>query len=166
MRRYTAVALSILPILALADEVTVDMHLIDAKGTGVAVGRIMAHDTSAGVMFMPDLKGLPAGEHGFHVHESPNCGATEKDGKPVPGGAAGSHYDPAGTGKHLGPMGAGHLGDLPMLTVKPDGTVEQSVTAARLKVADLRGRSLMIHAEPDNYGDKPGGARIACGVVK
>ena len=43
--------------------------------------------------------------------------------------------------------------------------------APRLKVADLKGKSLMIHAGGDNYSDTPaplggGGARAACGVVK
>jgi len=40
-----------------------------------------------------------------------------------------------------------------------------------LKVIDIKGRSLMIHAGGDNYSDMPvslggGGARVACGVVK
>jgi Cu-Zn family superoxide dismutase len=43
--------------------------------------------------------------------------------------------------------------------------------APRLKLADIKGRSLMIHAGGDNYSDTPaplggGGARAACGVVK
>jgi Cu-Zn family superoxide dismutase len=94
-----------------------------------------------------------------------------KDGKPVAGLAAGGHYDPAGTGKHEGPYGNGHLGDLPPLYVGPDGRATQPVLAPRLKLSDLKGRSLMIHAGGDNYSDKPeplggGGARVACGVVK
>jgi len=65
----------------------------------------------------------------------------------------------------------GHLGDLPALTVGADGTASAAVIAPRLKMADLKGRSLMIHAGGDNYSDTPsplggGGARAACGVVK
>jgi superoxide dismutase, Cu-Zn family len=36
-------------------------------------------------------------------------------------------------------------------------------------VAEVKGRSIMIHAGGDNYSDQPaplGGGRIACGVVK
>ena len=45
------------------------------------------------------------------------------------------------------------------------------MTANRLKVADVKGRALMIHAGGDNYSDQPkplggGGARVACGVIK
>jgi len=94
-----------------------------------------------------------------------------KEGKTVPGLAAGAHYDPANTGKHEGPQGKGHLGDLPALTVAADGTATTAVVAPRLKMADMKGRSLMIHAGGDNYSDQPaplggGGARVACGVVK
>ena len=88
----------------------------------------------------------------------------------VPGLAAGGHYDPAGTGRHEGPYGDGHLGDLPPLYVDGDGRATLPVLAPRLEAGDLKGRSLMIHAGGDNYADHPeklggGGARVACGVV-
>jgi Cu-Zn family superoxide dismutase len=149
-----------------AEDVTIEMYRIDDSGVGAPIGKIMAHDSSQGMMLMPLLKGLPPGPHGFHVHEYPDCGAKEKDGKMVAGLAAGNHFDPKNTAKHAGPMGGGHLGDLPVLVVEPDGSAKGSVTAGRLKVADIKSRSLMIHAETDNYADKAGGPRIACGVVK
>jgi len=94
-----------------------------------------------------------------------------KDNKPMVGMAAGGHYDPAGTGKHEGPYGEGHLGDLPALYVGTDGKATLPILAPRLKTVNLKGRSLMIHAGGDNYSDVPaalggGGARMACGVVK
>jgi Cu-Zn family superoxide dismutase len=124
-----------------------------------------------GIVLIPNLSGLPPGLHGFHVHENPSCAPAEKEGKMVAGLAAGGHYDPAGTGRHEGPYGNGHLGDLPALYVDPDGKATQPVLAPRIKIKDLKGRTLMIHAGGDNYSDVPqklggGGARIACGVVK
>ncbi len=85
--------------------------------------------------------------------------------------AAGGHFDPAGTAKHLGPAGAGHKGDMPVLSVDPDGKASTAVVAPHLKVADAQGHAIVIHAGGDNYSDQPaplggGGARIACGVVK
>jgi Cu-Zn family superoxide dismutase len=85
--------------------------------------------------------------------------------------AAGGHYDPANTGKHLGPYGEGHKGDMPVLTVDASGNATKAVTVPHLTMADVKGRSIMIHAGGDNYSDQPaplggGGARIACGVVK
>ncbi len=152
--------------LSQAGVVDVSMNLINDQGIGRAIGAIHAEDTDAGLKLMPDLKGLPPGPHGFHVHEFADCGAKAKDGKRSAGLAAGAHYDPAKTGKHAGPLGEGHLGDMPVLTVASDGSAKLPVTAPRLKASDLQGRSIIIHAENDDYADKLGGARIACGVVK
>jgi Cu-Zn family superoxide dismutase len=110
------------------------------------------------------------GVHGFHVHQKPDCAAGMKDGKMVTGLAAGGHHDPSVAGKHEGPHGKGHLGNLPALTVGTDGKAVIAVSAPRLMMADVKGRSLMIHAGGDNYADQPaplgGGARIACGVIE
>ncbi|SPX55950.1 superoxide dismutase [Klebsiella pneumoniae] len=56
-----------------------------------------------------------------------------KEGKAVAAGAAGGHYDPQHTGKHEGPLGAGHLGDLPLLVVNDAGVADQPIIAPRLK---------------------------------
>ena len=95
----------------------------------------------------------------------------DQDGKAVPALGAGGHFDPGKTGKHLGPYGDGHLGDLPPLFADAAGRSTLPVLAPRLKTADVKGRSLMVHAGGDNYADQPeplggGGPRIACGVVK
>jgi superoxide dismutase, Cu-Zn family len=91
-----------------------------------------------------------------------------KDGKMEPGIAAGPHFDPEGHKSHKGPKRKGHKGDLPVLTGNASG-IEQTVTAPRLKLADVKGRSLMIHESGDNYRDQPenggGKGRVACGVV-
>jgi Cu-Zn family superoxide dismutase len=154
-----------------ADESIIRMNLINEQGIGKEIGTVALSDTAQGLKIRTSLKNLPPGVHGFHVHEKPLCGPGEKDGKTQAGIAAGGHYDPAGTGKHEGPAGKGHLGDLPALTVDRDGTSKTELTASRLKVADVKGRSLMIHAGEDNYSDTPaplggGGGRIACGVIK
>ena len=55
--------------------------------------------------------------------------------------AAGEHYDPEGHKSHKGPKGKGHKGDLPLLKGNASG-IEQTVAAPRLKLADIKGRSL------------------------
>lgn len=152
--------------------VVVPMTMVSADGSGTSVGKVTVTESAGGLVFTPDLKGLPPGEHGFHLHEKPSCAPGEKDGKKGAALAAGGHYDPQKTGKHEGPDAMGHEGDLPKLTVGADGTDTTAVTAPRLKsLATLQGHALMIHAGGDNYSDQPealggGGARIACGVVK
>jgi Cu-Zn family superoxide dismutase len=156
--------------LANADELTITLHSVDASGIGAAIGTVHAADSKNGLVLTPQLAGLTPGLHGFHVHQNPDCSPGEKDGVVAAAIAAGGHLDPAKTGKHEGPMGHGHSGDLPALKVGADGKATQAVTAPHLKVADLHGHSLMIHAGSDNYSDEPkplggGGARVACGVV-
>jgi len=158
-------------VSAHAEELVVPMHLIDSTGIAKSIGTVMTTSNPFGTVLAPNLKGLTPGLHGFHVHQNPNCGPGVKAGKKVPGLAAGGHYDPAGTGRHEGPYGDGHLGDLPALYVDENGNANHPVLAPRLKPSDLKGRSLMIHAGGDNYSDNPkklggGGARMACGVVK
>ncbi|HEX6791446.1 MAG TPA: superoxide dismutase [Cu-Zn] SodC, partial [Candidatus Krumholzibacteria bacterium] len=138
---------------------------------GESVGTITVSDTEHGALFTPQLSKLAPGLHGFHLHENPTCECAPKEGKMTAAHAAGAHLDPAKTGKHEGPYGKGHLGDLPPLYVAADGTCTLPVLAPRLKVSDVKNRALMIHAGADNYSDTPealggGGARIACGVVK
>lgn len=154
-----------------AEEATVQMNLINEKGIGKAIGTITLSDSAEGLEVTPALQGLTPGTHGFHVHENPNCGPGVKDGKTQAGIAAGGHYDPAKTGKHEGPGGKGHRGDLPLLTVDQDGKASKPLLAPHLKLSDIQGRSLMIHSGGDTYSDKPeplggGGARVACGVIK
>jgi len=150
---------------------TAEVSLIDANGIGAKIGTLSFVATKQGVEIIPNLHGLPPGLHGFHVHEKPDCDAVAKDGKMMPGLAAGGHWDPGHTGKHLGPEGEGHRGDLGMLAVDSDGSATLPVLAPRLKPKDLAGHALIIHAGADNFSDTPsplggGGARIACAVVK
>jgi Cu-Zn family superoxide dismutase len=150
--------------------ITVRVNLIDTKGIGKPAGTVTIKETAEGLELDTNLKGLPPGEHGFHLHENGSCAPADKDGTPTAGQAAGGHYDPEGTKAHKGPGGGGHKGDLPKVEVNPKGTANAKLKVSGLKLADVRGKSLVIHEGGDNYGDTPkplggGGARIACGVV-
>lgn len=151
--------------------VAVQMNKVDQNGVGASMGQVTISETRYGIVFSPSLAGLPPGLHGFHVHENPACEPKEQDGKKVAALAAGGHYDPASTKRHGLPWDDGHLGDLPALFVDAAGNAGNPVLAPRLKMADIKGRSLMIHAGGDNHADQPaplggGGARIACGVIR
>ena len=117
------------------------------------------------MLFTPHLYNLPgSSSHGFHVHINPSC--DEK------GMAAGGHWDPDNTTKHLGPYNeSGHMGDLLVLVVDVDGTATKPILAPKLQsLEELVGHSLMIHEGSDNYSDNPeslggGGSRMWCGVI-
>ena len=168
----SSIALAVSAPAALAASVHADMALATPSGPGAAVGSIRITDAPGGARIRVRLSGLPAGQHGFHVHQNPSCDPGPVNGVMAPAGGAGGHLDPDHTGMHMGPLGTGHLGDLPFLTVAADGTDTETLIAPRLHdVSLLKGRSLMIHAGGDNYSDQPkplggGGARIACGVIQ
>ncbi len=164
-------ASAVLAAPASAADAVVHMNKVSDAGVGEPIGKIRLIDSrDYGLLIVPDLQGLEPGVHGFHVHENPDCSSSKKDGKVVPAGAAGGHYDPKNTGKHEGPLGNGHLGDLPTLLVGPDGNANMAIFAPRLQVPDVVGRAIVIHEGGDNYSDEPrplggGGTRVACGVV-
>ena len=150
--------------------VVITLNSVDANGVGAPVGTVTVTASDYGLVFTPDLKGLAPGLHGFHVHEKPSCAPAEVNGATVPAGAAGGHFDPQGSKKHGEPWGDGHLGDLPPLYVAADGSATSPVLGPRLKLADVKGHALMVHAGGDNHSDHPaplggGGARMACGVI-
>ena len=171
LRRASALAALLAASTGLAiaqQQITVDINRISSSGIGEKIGSVVVSEGKGGVSFKVSVKGLPAGQRGFHVHDKGDCGPGMKDGKMEAGLAAGQHYDPEGHKSHKGPKGKGHKGDLPLLKGNASG-IEQTVTAPRLKLEDVKGRALVIHEGGDNYSDQPklggGGPRIACGVV-
>lgn len=165
-----AAGLYCVALAAGATELQAKMNVLSEAGIGVAAGTVTITETQYGLVFTPALTGITPGLHGFHVHEVGNCNAGQKDGKAVAGLAAGGHYDPAGSKHHGTPWGDGHLGDLPALYVDVGGNASNPVFAPRLKLADVKGRALMVHVGGDNHADHPaplggGGARLVCGVI-
>jgi len=176
VRRLKFIAV-LIPVFALsplyaaqAEPVTVEVNRVDPEGVGDSIGTIRLEETDYGLLLTPDLEELPPGVHGFHVHRHGSCEPGEDDGETRAAVDAGGHYDPDETGRHRGPYGDGHKGDLPVLHVAADGTAALPVLAPRLELDEVRGRTVMIHEDGDNYADEPkkdggGGDRIACGVI-
>lgn len=140
--------------------------IVHSDGSPAGTASIRANGN--GLALTLDLKGMPAGEHGMHLHTTGAC-----DG---PGfTSAGGHLNPAGH-KHgsLNPAGK-HLGDLPNITIAANGTAHLTTAldgnAADLETAlfDSDGTAIVVHATADDYMTDPSGnsgARIACGVFK
>ena len=163
-------ALAFLPFSVAAG--TIPIQLVNQDGVGDVIGNVkVSVAKEGGLVFTPNIHRLSPGLHGFHIHQNPSCLAQIKNGHLVAGLAAGGHYDPQHVKAHGTPWGEGHLGDLPALYVDKNGYAMQAVHAPKLTLADLKGRSIMIHANGDNHSDIPkklggGGARVACGVIQ
>ena len=171
IRWMSAVLLGAVCVSANAADMKVSLKMATDKGEGADIGTVTISETKYGAVFTPELKNLTPGLHGFHVHVNGSCAPNQADGKTVPAGAAGGHLDPSKSNKHGTPWGDGHLGDLPGLTVDAKGMATNPVLAPRMKMADLKGKALMVHVGGDNHADHPaplggGGARMACGVIQ
>jgi len=114
------------------------------------------------------LENLPAGKHGFHIHEKGDCTAQDAS-------SAGEHYNPT-RAPHGGP---GHLqhhaGDFGNITADKSGTeiVEMAIKTPPAEHfpdwQDIVGKSIILHEKMDDLKSQPSGnsgKRIACGVIE
>jgi Cu-Zn family superoxide dismutase len=135
---------------------------------GQAVGTATFESGKQGVLVRLNVRNLPPGVHGIHIHEAGKCDAPDFK-------TAGAHFNP--TGKHHGSMNpqGEHAGDLENLRVGPRGTARVTLTAKGVTLGEGEnslfhpgGTSLVIHADPDDLKTDPAGnsgVRIVCGVI-
>src|SRR5215211_4486353 len=87
--------------------------------SGKEVGVVELTQAPGGVLIKLSLKGMPAGERAFHIHNVGKCEAPLFE-------SAGPHFNP--DNKHHGILsGEGHAGDMPNLHIPSDGTLEVEV---------------------------------------
>jgi Cu-Zn family superoxide dismutase len=100
------------------------------------------------------------------VHEAGDCSAPDAS-------SAKGHFNPAGRshGHHGG--SERHAGDMPNLVADASGNATLSAELDMMSLtegpAGILKRSVVIHADPDDYKSQPAGnsgKRIACGVIR
>ena len=135
-----------------------------AKGQSVS-GKVTFRQVSGGVEVIADIEGLTPGKHGFHIHEKGDCSAPDF-------ASAGGHFNPDGK-KHGGPDSPErHIGDLGNLYADAQGKAHYERVDSYLKLNgdnSIIGRSIVIHAKPDDYTTQPtgnSGDRIGCGLIQ
>lgn len=131
-----------------------------------AAGTVMLTQLGDGsVRVKVDLTGVPAGVHGFHIHDKGDCGDN--------GNAAGGHFNPATTAHGAPSADPHHAGDFGNVTAAADGSVHTDFTTRSVTVEagpnSAVGHAVILHANPDDLVTQPtgnAGARIACGIVE
>lgn len=125
-------------------------------------GLVKFYDTPYdGVLVEAEVFGLPNHSeqnstefYAMHIHENGDCSEDFIH--------TGNHYDPAGQ-PH-----PGHAGDLIPL-FSNQGYAWCSFYDKRFTIGEILGRSVIIHAMPDDFMTQPSGnsgAKIACGIIR
>ena len=131
---------------------------------GIA-GTVFFYQTVRGAVVAAEVSGLPQppvrcahGIFAFHIHAGSVCSGTPEE----PFSNALSHYDP-GSCPHPYPAG-----DLPPLFGN-SGYAFQVFFTDRFSVREILGKTVIIHANPDDFTTQPAGKagqRIACGEIR
>lgn len=167
--RYVLVIIMVLVLGAVvyAQEAGPAAKAIFYNDRGDEIGRATLTETAHGVLITAELRNLPPGPHGFHIHAVGKCEPPFK--------TAGGHFNPTGK-KHgyMNPDGM-HAGDLPNLYACSDGKARVEVLASgvtlregKTSLFDADGSALVVHAKSDDYKSDPAGDsgdRIACGII-
>lgn len=128
-------------------------------------GQVLFYKTHDGVIVQTEIIGLPKGKKpckipffAFHIHSGKTCTGNSKD----PFADADGHYNPTNC---LHPF---HAGDLPPL-LSANGKAYSAVLTDRFSIAEIIGKTIIVHAMPDDFTTQPAGnagEKMACGVIQ
>lgn len=114
-----------------------------------------------------DLKGLPPGPHGFHIHAKGDLSAPDLS-------SAGDHFNPD-KHPHAGPDAEKrHAGDLGNIDADTSGNAKKTLTVDGISIStgaanDIIGKSVIVHVKADDLKSQPSGdagGRIGGGVIE
>ena len=133
-------------------------------------GLVRFYNTPAGVLVAAEVYHLPnepetdgQGVFAFHIHEGGPC---EQPHAPEASGEAfslvGTHYNPK---QRPHPY---HAGDMPPL-FSNNGYAFQIFLTNRFTLGEIKGRTVIIHKNPDDFTTQPSGGageKLACGDIR
>ena len=148
----------------LATGPTASAKLEPTKGN-TAQGDVRFATRGSKVLVVAKVSGLTPGSHGFHIHEKGDCSSGD-------GMSAGGHFNPLSKPHGAPTTMERHAGDMPQLVADASGNASLSTELDIMTIgsgaADIVGKAVIVHKDPDDYTTQPtgnAGARLACGVI-
>lgn len=136
------------------------------KPNSAVSGEATFTETEEGLRVSVQVRNVPPGKHGLHIHEHGSCGEA--------GNAAGTHYNPDHAPHGFLPKDGllnAHPGDLGNIEVGQDGKGRLALTLRNVRLQEgnytVANRAIVLHEKADDFGQPTGnaGGRIGCGVI-
>lgn len=138
--------------------------ILDPTKGNLVTGVVRFENVTGGVRIVASIDGLTPGKHGINIHEYGDVSAPD-------GASTGRHFNPTHK-EHGGPDHLErHAGDLGNVVADQTGHADYERIDSIIKLTGpdtIIGRSVVIHALPDDYKTQPtgnSGGRVACGVI-
>lgn len=146
------------------------IHVImDSKSGSNVTGEFYFTEKDGQVQMEGKLTGLTNEAHAIHLHENGDCSGDD-------GMAAGGHWNPTNHAHGEWDHDDGyHKGDIGNLNPDENGNVAVKFETDQWCIGcgdpekDIIGKSIIVHADEDDFTTQPtgnAGARIACGVIR
>ncbi len=140
---------------------------LESKSDSTVAGTATFSEKNGSVTLTAKINGLSPGEHAIHIHEKPDCSATD-------GSSAGGHWNP--TFKKHGKWGDAehHKGDIGNFTADANGNATVTFSTSEWCIGcedptkNIIDHGLIVHKGTDDFTSQPAGnagARQACSAI-
>lgn len=155
-------------LLAVASCTTTKNYRVNSKSGTQTQGTAVFVQKGGNVEMDLNVYKLTPGAHAVHIHEKGDCSATDAS-------SAGGHWNPSASDHGKWGSETFHMGDIGNLIADKDGTArlifktDKWCLGCNNDAKNIVGKSLIIHAEKDDFHTQPtgnAGGRVGCVEIK